>query len=232
MPSAKAVLGSVLGRFLFRESTLVRAEWLSDRCRRLVLAGGSLRDVRWTPGDKVQVHLPNVGMRTYTPARWDAINGEAELIAYVHGEAPGSVWARDLALASRVQLFGPRRSLAVGGAQVIVVGDETSIALALANGVAEPAIFEVSEREQIRTAMATLGMRDATLVARAPDDSHLAELIDAIAATLTRTPNATLALSGRAQMIQTIRRGLKRRSIQPRTTIAKAYWAPGKVGLD
>ena len=99
-------------------------------------------------------------------------------------------------------------------------------------GQNERAILEVSDRAQIRTAMERLGMHEATLVQRAADESHLAELVDAIAAAIARTPAATLALAGRAQTIQALRRSLNARAIRPVATLAKAYWAPGKVGLD
>ena len=66
MTSAKAVLGAIAGRFLFRISTVARVEHLG-RFVRLEAAGTSLRGAPWRTGDKVQVFRPGVGMRTYTP---------------------------------------------------------------------------------------------------------------------------------------------------------------------
>jgi NADPH-dependent ferric siderophore reductase len=39
-------------------------------------------------------------------------------------------------------------------------------------------------------------------------------------------------LSGKAQSIQFVSRALKERGIPPRRLRTKAYWAPGKKGLD
>jgi hypothetical protein len=45
-----------------------------------------------------------------------------------------------------------------------------------------------------------------------------------------RTPRASIVLTGRAPAIQQLRAALKARSLSTHKT--KAYWAPGKRGLD
>lgn len=233
MSSAKALLGNVFGRFLFRDATVARIDHLTPRFRRLLLRGSALRSVRWTPGDKVQVFLPEVGMRTYTPARWDAQSGETELLVYVHGDAPGSRWASALQLQDRVQLFGPRASLAVGNdSHAIVVGDETSLGLAVANGLRERALLEVNDEAEVRTVAQELKLTQLDLVQRTPDDGHLMALGEAVERALRASPASPLVLSGRAAAIQAVRRGLKARAVAALKTNAKAYWSPGKVGLD
>lgn len=44
--------------------------------------------------------------------------------------------------------------------------------------------------------------------------------------------NATFILTGKAQTIQRVRADLKKLGVPPRQIMTKAYWAPGKVGLD
>jgi ferric-chelate reductase (NADPH) len=44
--------------------------------------------------------------------------------------------------------------------------------------------------------------------------------------------SAHFILSGKAQSIQVIGRALKETGIAPRRLRTKAYWAPGKKGLD
>lgn len=98
MPSAKALLGAALGRFLFREATVTRITPLGARFRLVDLEGAALREVKWTPGDKVQVFLDGVGFRTYTPMTWDAVAGTTRFLVYVHDAAyPGAGWGRALA---------------------------------------------------------------------------------------------------------------------------------------
>jgi hypothetical protein len=67
-------------------------------------------------------------------------------------------------------------------------------------------------------------------VLRRADDTHLPEVEQRLADALARTPRASLVLTGRAPAIQRLRTGLKARSLSAHKS--KAYWAPGKRGLD
>ncbi|MBU8898508.1 hypothetical protein KRR26_23130 [Corallococcus sp. M34] len=49
MASGKALLGSVLGRLLFRSARITEAEELSPRFRQVTWTGPELRGVAWTP---------------------------------------------------------------------------------------------------------------------------------------------------------------------------------------
>ncbi|MET0343281.1 MAG: siderophore-interacting protein [Polyangiales bacterium] len=235
MSSAKALLGGILGRYLFRDAQVTQVIDVGPSLRRIVLRGEALRDVAWRPGDKLEVFLPEVGMRAYTPLRWDRDAGETELFVYLHGESPGASWARGLRGDERVQVFGPRRSLSVAeGAGVVLFGDETSLGLLHALALGPPAravtaVLEVGRPDEVRAAVAALGLT-ATLIARAPDDGHLDAVRDVIARAREAQPEAALVMSGRARGIQALRRALR---TAPWAAIAtKAYWSPGKVGLD
>lgn len=233
MPSAKAALQGLLGRLVFRDATITRAEEIGRHFRRLVLSGPALRGVSWTPGDKLQVFLPEVGTRTYTPLRWDSSAGETELLAYLHGDGPGTQWARTVNPGAAIQVFGPRGSLAVGGASpAVVFGDETSVALAQANGMPGRTVLEVTDPGETQAALDALRFSGATLVARQANEAHREALVDAVGQMLQAHPGAPLVLSGRAAAIQGVRQGLKARGVSLGTVKAKAYWAPGKVGLD
>ena len=75
-------------------------------------------------------------------------------------------------------------------------------------------------------ALDALGL-EADLVARTPGDAHLAELEAKLRARTART----LVLTGKAQTIQALRARLRDRPpFAAQKT--KAYWAPGKRGLD
>lgn len=233
MPSAKAAIQGLLGRLVFRDATVTRAEEIGRHFRRLVLSGPALRGVTWTPGDKLQVFLPEVGTRTYTPLRWDPSTGETELLAYLHGDGPGTQWARTVSAGAAIQVFGPRSSLAVGGASpAVVFGDETSVALARANGVPGRTVLEVTDPGETQSALEALRFSGATLVARQANEAHREALAGAVVQALQAHPGAPLVLSGRAAAIQGVRQGLKARGVSLGTVKAKAYWAPGKVGLD
>lgn len=230
MPSVKAMLQGALGRVLFRHASITRAEMLGTAFRRLVLNGPDLRGVKWTPGDKLQVYFSSVGMRTYTPLRWDVAKGETELVAYLHGETPAMKWARNASPGDAVQLFGPRASLVVGDS--IVFGDETSVGLVAANGEGARAVLEATHASEVEAALAALGLTGTRIIERQPGDAHHEAMIDAVARSWASHSNSELVLSGRGAAIQAVRRGLKARGVNLSRSRAKAYWALGKVGLD
>ena len=70
------MLGAIAGRFLFRSSTVQNVDMLGQFVR-FDAAGASLRGAPWRPGDKVQVFLPGIGMRTSTPLQWGIFTGRA-----------------------------------------------------------------------------------------------------------------------------------------------------------
>lgn len=234
---AEAVVGTLTG-------VLVRTSIVSEVVeqgpyRTITLAGDGLRGAGWRPGDKVQVQPDRGGLafRTYTPTRWDADAGETELLAYLHGLGPGSAWARALAVGDEVRLFGPRRSLDLAGLDraPIVVGDETSLALRSAWSVAHPDLDPVADLYEVTdpAAVAALDLAFAPeLVARRPDDAHLAGLADAVVAAARTHPTAPLVLTGRSATIAAVRRSLKDAGLADRPTRAKAYWDPTRSGLD
>ena len=54
--------------------------------------------------------------------------GSVDLLVYSHGDTPGAKWGRAVAEADRVNVFGPRGSIAIAAlaGPVVVFGDETS----------------------------------------------------------------------------------------------------------
>jgi len=237
MASGKALLGKALGRFIFRHATMTSVHEVSKHFRRVELGGEGLRKSGWMPGDKVQVFLPESGMRTYTPLRWDDERGATELLLYVHGDGPGSQWSQKLAAGDRCQFFGPRRSLVVRNDEsVFLFGDETSFAVAhaLKTSVRTGSlrgIFEVSQRSESDGVLRQMGLDERECIERAPGDAHLDLACESIRRELRIRPDTRVVLTGRAQSIQRIRAWLKDDGLRPPSTV-KAYWSVGKKGLD
>jgi ferric-chelate reductase (NADPH) len=231
MSSAKAMLGGLLGRFIFRAAQVTEVSRPAPGFRHISFAGDALRGATWEPGDKLQVFLPEVGTRAYTPLFWDPDAGRTALLVYVHGDSPGAAWARDLASGAAVQLFGPRRSLSANHARSIVVfGDETSIGLSYALRTTRPerqvtTVLEVSRPADSDDVLRALGL-EATLVQRAEADAHLGAVAGHLRAALQAQRDPLLVMTGRARAIQSVKRELRA------TATTKAYWALGKVGLD
>ena len=228
-----------------RPARLAAVETLSPHFRLITLEGAALKDVGWTIGQKLQVAM-GTGMtaRTYTPIFWDAAAGRTQLLAYLHDlgtgqdAAPGSHWAAGLTVGTQYRVFGPRQSLDLSdpgsGWPVVLFGDETSFALAASlgprSGDAAAHLFEVSDVAEARLVLARMGLGDARVIDRQAGDTHLA-----VAETeLTRLAARRIrfALTGKASSIQRMSRALKTIGVPAARIRAKAYWAPGKTGLD
>ncbi|WP_343314179.1 siderophore-interacting protein [Brucella sp. BE17] len=223
-------------RWMMRPARIAAVETLSPRFRFVDLEGNNLKNVTWQPGQKVQVGVgAGFSTRTYTPVSWDADLGQTRLLAFLHGDGPGSQWAGSLRKGDTCQFFGPRRSLDMsrGDEPVVLFGDETSFALAMAMEGKSPVaelIFEVSDAEESRGVLTAIGLGRATVVERRDGDAHLA----AIGADLSRhvASGARFVLTGRAQSIQNVSQALKKSGMASSSVKSKAYWSPGKTGLD
>jgi NADPH-dependent ferric siderophore reductase len=227
MASAKALLGAVAGRFLFRHGEVTRVKPLSAHFVRIDVAGEELVGAPFVPGDKVQVFFSGVGMRTYTPITWSA-EGATWFVGYAHGQGPGSQWVREVKVKDEVALFGPRRSIDVSGVRspVVVLGDETSLAVAVAltrgdAGRQVTVVLEAGAPDEVKEVARSLELTAVTVVAR----GDVAAMSSALGAQLAL--GATPVFTGRAATIQALKK--QHPGAGGRT---KAYWAEGKRGLD
>lgn len=224
-----------LVRWLMRPAAVAAVESLSAGFRLIDLEGEALKGVAWILGQKIQVMLGGLlTARTYTPVSWDAALGRTRILAWSHGDGPGSAWASSLVEGDICQFFGPRRSIELEGeGPLVVFGDETSFGLALAlaetGGAAAAMLFEVSSIAEAGPVLERLGLA-ASLVERVADDSHLATIERDLRDLAGE--GATFVLTGRAAAIQRLNRALKAAGVGSSRLRAKAYWAPGKAGLD
>ena len=117
---------------------------------------------------------------------------------------------------------------------MVLFGDESSFGLGAAlraiPGFSATFLFEATEIAESRLVLDAIGLGEATVIERAPDDAHLA----AIAAEMSSLAagGANFVLTGKARSIQQVSRVLKTVGVGSSRVKAKAYWAPGKVGLD
>jgi len=232
-------LGASLKKLIFREVQVTGFQDLSAGFRRLDLSGDSLRGARCAPGDKVQLALEH-GPRTYSPFAWDGVRGAMSLLLYRHGDTSSVRWANGVADGERLYVFGPRGSLGPGASSgpLVLFGDETSFGVARAlldaRGFESELcfVFEGSGRNELSSVLAALQLPGAALIERREDERHLAEVEERLRAALTLSPESRLVLTGKAQSIQTLRKSLKARPVPHAGQIVKAYWSPGKRGLD
>ncbi|WP_370677319.1 siderophore-interacting protein [Pleomorphomonas sp. PLEO] len=230
-------LGRTLIRLFMRRARVAASEAIGDRYRLITLEGPELRGVEWTAGQKLQIAMGSAfTTRTYTPIDWDAAAGRTRILGYAHGDGPGSAWVSGVRVGEDCDVFGPRSSLDLRAlvGPLAIYGDETSIGLAYAAihaAGSRPVSchFEVEDVAASGEAVAKLGLK-ATLYGRRADDQHVTVLEESLAAGIEA--GARFVLTGKAGTIQRLRQRLRQQAIPSAHIVTKAYWAPGKTGLD
>ncbi len=229
-----------LFRRLFRATTVLRTESIAEGYRVITLAGERLRGVAWAPGQKLQIALEGSSSRTYTPMGWDSAQGETRFLAFVHSAGPGALWASRVKPGDECFFMGPRRSLDLGGLghHVFLFGDETSMGLAVALGrTLRPSdhvesVFEVSSAPASQRAWHSLGQGEAEFIQRRDDDGHLEEVGSQARRIFNSGRPTGFVLTGKSTSIQYVLRRLKDLGAKTSELRVKAYWAPGRAGLD
>lgn len=227
------LLDRALHRLLTRELQVTAIETPAPRFRLVELSPRTPQPLDWVPGMKLQISMGSVlSMRTYTPFDVDAPTGRLRILGYAHGSGPGSDWLERLRPQDRCAVFGPRRSLDLLrlGGPLAVFGDETSIGLACAlqsrpgHGYTQ-LVLECDDPVAVQTVLKRLALR-AELVQRGHDEA-LAQ-----AAERLQADGFSFILTGRAASIQALRRAMRPWAVPAQRVLSKAYWAPGKTGMD
>jgi NADPH-dependent ferric siderophore reductase len=243
-PAAKPQhLGRLEGavtKLFCKQATVSSVRDIASGFRLVALAGDALRGVDWTPGQKVQLMLGGWVQRTYTPLSWDAGGGVLELLAYVHGDGPGAAWARALAVGASCAVFGPRSSLDLQrlARPALLFGDETSFGLAhalrftqaTATGVS--LLLEVNAKRVSSAVLDAIGISGAHLVERGSGEDHLNEVRELATRLVATHAIGAGVLSGKAPSIAHVGKHLRQLGLPRAQLQTKAYWAPGKTGLD
>ncbi len=237
-PATKAPgrIDQALRRLLMKPAAIVANEELSDRFRLITIEGPALAGVAWAPGQKLQVAMGSAFMtRTYTPIEWNAVAGRTCILGYAHGDGPGSAWVRDARPGDPCDLFGPRGSLDTSRlpGPIAVFGDETAIGLAYAlsrNHLFVSSHFEVEDADAACQVAEQLGLGRIALYPRRPGETHLAGMEATLPALIAS--GASFVLAGKAATVQRLRQGLRGLGVPGERVLTKAYWAPGKKGLD
>jgi ferric-chelate reductase (NADPH) len=233
------LLERTFDRLLLRNTRVAAVQQVSARFRLIDLEGEALKGAAWAPGHKLQAKVAGpFTARTFTPIVFDAERGRTRILGYAHGAGPGSDWLRRVQVGDACQVFGPHRSLALGdlAGPVVLHGDETSFGLAaavmaaMAGGAGPRCVFEVESRAESALALQALGVAPAVLVERSDEALRMQAASELWSQC---SGDGTLfVLTGRAQSIQQSRQALKARGVPGSRIVSKAYWAPGKAGMD
>jgi NADPH-dependent ferric siderophore reductase len=221
--SAKGKIARLLGGMFLGRARCASAEDIGG-FRHLVLRGDMAAP---SAGTKLQMLLPSDDMRTYSPV---AMPDGVVLLGWKHAGGPGARWIAEVQPGTEVRFAGPQRSLELAAGPIIIVGDETSVAVAAGFEVERPgqvhAVFQVGAVDDARTAAARLGLRPVAVVPR----GDIAGVVDAVAKAHGSIPRAVVAVTGGSELVLAVRSALRTRGITNIKT--KTYWVPGKRGLD
>ena len=98
-----------------RSSTVfvTQIEDVSAKVRRIRICGERIRNIPWSPGQKIKIKVGTY-LRRYTPARVDPNLGWMDLIFHLHGKGKASRWAEEAHLGSKLSFIGPVDSMEFG----------------------------------------------------------------------------------------------------------------------
>lgn len=174
----------------FREMSVVSARNITPTMRRVTLAGADVAHFE-TGGLHVRVLIPPLGRtpcwptansdgriiwpkgedeltaRVYTVRSIHRARGEIDIDVVLHGDSPGSVWARGAKAGDRIGLMGPGGGAPTSSDWYLLAGDETAlpviarIAEGLPPGAQATLLIEVADatEEQAIRSQATLDLR-------------------------------------------------------------------------
>ncbi len=237
MPSIQDRLLKAADKAFLTRATVSAVRELGEKFRLIELEGPELRGVKWKPGDKIQVRVAALAMRTYTPVVWDAMNGRMSVLAYLHGNGPGSEWAAAMKTGMSCAFWGPSRAVNVPATDgpIVLFGDETSIGTAAAlrgarAGRDDRFIFEVSSVDATRMVLESLGLPGAVLVEKGQERTENA--VRAVAAADGEIGATRIWLTGRVKSMRRLSASLVMSGVSLFSLRSKPYWMEGIPGLD
>lgn len=223
MSSVKGKLVRLVSRFALARGTVTSAQIVGG-FQRLVLRSDAPRPAA---GTKLQLLLPSDDVRTYSPI--PSPDGIV-LLGWTHAGGPGARWMSNARTGDVLPFVGPQRSLELAAGPVVLVGDETSVAVAAAFAVERPgqvhAVIQSETAAGVRDAAESVGLEQLDVVPR----NDTGATLDAVQARLSITPNAVVAVTGGSELVVATRDALRRAGVRNLKT--KTYWIPGKAGLD
>ena len=255
MSTLSNFVSSAVEKLLFHPVTITHAETIGRSFRRVRLQGEIFKGVKWVPGQAVQFYLGNLTKRAYTPMEMEADAGSAEFLFYIHGGGPGSAWAESLKKGDACKVMRPKDSLDFTNfaGRAIFFGDETSMAAAYALQSCRRAevrprfVLEVTSASEAKSVADRLRLADVTLCQRTGEAEHLEDVVRKLAQSAGGDAEeagdsdqteqfgervSQWIFTGQAQSIQRVQKGLKGLGVELRKSKVRAYWSPGKTGMD
>lgn len=233
MPEMPAFLANFLEPRFAKVAHVCEVADLAPRLRRVRFAGAALRGISFRAGQEVEFRVSERAFRHYTPASFDPQQGTFDVLFFLHGNGPGSAWAKALQQSQPVNVLGPAGGfhLVQEAATHVFLGDETSLgvfrAMRTATAARVTGAVEVDAGADDWTALSQL---DLPAVTR---DGQRGGALRRWLEGFAEAPSDRVAfyLVGHAATIVELRAALLKRGWPRRAIHTKAYWADGKRGL-
>ncbi len=228
----------VYQRFM-HEMVITDIEYLDEKLKR-VRFEGDFRKIKFTPGNVIKVRVNDTEYRHYTLSAFDAKAGFCEIVFYLHGSGPGSLWAERLKMGDRAKLLGPggRLHYSENRENHFLFGDETSLGwMKCMEEEAESRgefFFGFAELDEAHQDWASRLGSSVKIVDKSAD-SPAKPVIDIVKEWeedfWTTAGGTVFYLTGRTKSIQAFRKFLLSKGISSKKIKTEPYWAEGKSGL-
>ncbi|MFC4534955.1 siderophore-interacting protein [Sphaerisporangium dianthi] len=226
---------------LFRRGTVTHIEPIAERMRHIRISGPQLRELGWVPGTHIRLRVGDPRrprsflqgfLRTYSI--WDySPEGHLDVCVLDHPNAgPGALWARRARIGDAAAFMGPEGRLVLreGAPYHLFVGDETA-------AVAFGAMMRALPSSAVVHGVILVGGPGGRLPVVRSDRLtwiHRPDELPAGVRSLDLPDEPGVAyVAGEARTGQAVRghlvgeRGWSRRDV-----VVKAFWAPGRRGMD
>ncbi len=237
MSALKRTLMSVIGDRILERALVAEVNEVSENFRFIDLESESFKSIDLKLGDKIQINTGDWNFRTYTPVVVQHELGRVGILVYLHGNGPGSKWAKQARSGDALHVFGPRRSIQLSGsnAPLVIFGDETGIAVSASiqrrrERPITKMVFEATVPSEVESIVQDMRLEKVDVFKKSPDGNVTEASIQSV---LECARNGShLLLTGRAESIRQMRDRLRSEGIPMSRVTTKAYWATSKQGLD
>ena len=207
--------------------TVCEAEMLSPRLRRIRFTGKRLREMGWSPGDKVKLRVHGKS-RTYTPSALNVDIGWMDIVFFLHGNGPASRWAAEAKVGDRVVLGKPEKSIKHSKKApdwAMFLGDETTVGLAVALLSSLPSSTKIVGAIELEpTDAGALNKLGLSLSSVIRGDHYGDALIDWLEGSHVPEGRGAIWIAGESVTVRTLKRMLNAQDLSKTTVKTKGYW--------
>jgi NADPH-dependent ferric siderophore reductase len=240
MVSIDPALAKRLGRMW--SLTVVGAEDIAPRMRRVQLTGPELAEFSPRPGQEIILLLPQQAdepiRRHYTIRRFDPTQKLLDVDFVMHGDSPAVRWASAARPGDPLNVMGPRGRITIApdAEWHLFSGDDAALPAIFAMVQALPAaakaqvFLEVGDESDRQELVSDADVTLEWLYRRGTrsDESNL--LIDCVAAFPLPAGKGHAYLLGETRKVRAERQELIARGFDREQISAEGYWRPGRVG--